>query len=356
MQLILIATWLASDSAVTRLQVYADDDALEVVSPQVAARIDVTRLLGMEAGWTADVITAASVDVRTAASPRGYTETRHEGHIGPRWRLWPGTDVHATYVFSTERDYRSHIVFAGGATELWQRRLTLSLVYRALMDRVGRAGEPTFAEPLDGHGGDVGAAVVVDPKTVAGMTYTIQTLNGFQASPYRFVPIVDPATSEVRASVVEATPTERLRHAITLDMRRALPYQCFARGLYRYYRDTWGIASHTGEAALDRAFLGDKATLGLRVRGYSQGAADFHEARYDTYPLIPLYRSADKKLGRNRSVLAGLRSDWSFGRLGPIDDTRIEASFDIYDQWFLDSPAIRRRMAAIVALGGSAQW
>ncbi|MEK6606466.1 MAG: DUF3570 domain-containing protein [Myxococcota bacterium] len=351
----MLAAVLTLDSAVARLGVYADDDGLAVWSPQATASGDIAGGVGAEAGYAADVITAATVDVRTAASPRGYQETRHEVHAGPHWELRPGTAVRATYSWSTERDYRSHVVSAGGAHDLLGRRLTLSVLARFLADEVGRAGEASFAKPLRGYGGDVGAAVVVDRRTVAGVTYAVQRLDGFQASPYRFVPIRDGA-GEVRASLPEAVPDGRLRHAMSVDARRALSSRFFARGAYRVYADSWGVRSHTAEGELARSLGGDRATVALRARGYTQGPADFHEARYATWPMLPRWRDADKKLGRNRSVLGGVRADFGVGAIGPLREVRAEASLDVYDQWFLDFPALRRRRAALVGLGWSAQW
>lgn len=346
---------LLFDSAVARVHGYFDDDGLTVWSPQATARAHVAGDVSAEAGWTADVITAATVDVRTAASPRaGFQETRHELHAGPRWEFRPGASAQATYTYSTEPDYTAHVLSAGLSQELLHRRLTLGGVYRFLTDTVGRVGEPGFEESLRGHGGDLSASAVLDRRTVLGATYSLQRLDGFQASPYRFVPIHDEA-GEVRASLPELTPDGRSRHAVSLHARRALGWRAYAVGLVRFYRDSWEVQSHTGEAEVSRA-VGSHASIGLRTRGYSQQGAGFYEARYSTFPMLPRYRTADKKLARNRSAMLGIRADWASGAVGPFEETRLDASFDVYDQWFVDFSPLSRRRAAIVSLGVSAQW
>jgi uncharacterized protein DUF3570 len=352
-QLAIVAVMLL-DSAVARVGVYADDDDLTVWSPQVNADVAVAGGASLDAGWTADVISAATVDVRTAASPRGaYHETRHELHLGPRYRLRPGTDLRAGYTFSVEPDYTSHQVSAGLSHETLRRRLALALGYRLLRDTVGRVGEPSFARDLRGQAADLSADVALDRRTVVGAAYTVQRLDGFQASPYRLVPLRD-ETGSLRAALGEATPEERWRHAASLRARRALPWRIYATGLYRYYLDSWDVRSHTGEIDVARSLRGDRGTLGVRARGYTQGAADFQQPSYDTFPLVPRYRTADKKLGRNRSLLAGVRGDWA--PAGPLSPSRFEASLDLYDQWFLDFPPLRRRVAALLSLGWSAEW
>jgi hypothetical protein len=347
-------TVLLCDSGVARIGVYADDDDLNVWSPQASAQVDVGSGVEVEGGWTADVITAATVDVRTAATPRGsYHETRHEVHVGPRWEPAAGSALFGGYTLSVERDYTSHVATVGAARETWGRRLTLTASARLLEDTVGRAGEPGFERRLRGRSGEIGADVVLGLRTVAGMTVSVQRLEGYQSSPYRRVTIRD-ETGVPRTSLDEQVPDERTRPAASLSLRQALPLRLFAMGSYRFYADSWGVRSHTGELDLSRSVARDRAAWGLHVRGYSQGQADFHEARYDTYPLLPQYRSADKKLGRTRSVLAGVRGEWAPG--GALGASRLEASADVYDQWFLDFEPLRRRIAALLAVGWSAEW
>ena len=60
---------LAGGRASSWVSVYADDDRLTVVSPQIAVRAELREGLDVDVGYDMDVITAASVDVVTAASP-----------------------------------------------------------------------------------------------------------------------------------------------------------------------------------------------------------------------------------------------------------------------------------------------
>lgn len=352
MQLIIAA--LAADSVVARMSVYSDDDELTVISPLTTARLDVTDSMDVEAGYTADVITAATVDIRTAASPRGYEETRHEGHLGVSWEPWAQTTVHGLYALSGERDYLSHSASLGLSRELFSRRFTVAGVYRVQADTVGRAQEPSFAKSLLGQGGEISASLVLDRRTVVGATYAIQHLDGFQSSPYRFVPIYQ--GDKVQASLLENVPDARFRHAGALQARRAITRNLFALGLYRYYRDNWGVASHTAEGEVARSFAEDRGSVGLRVRGYWQGEADFYAQRYDTFPLLPTYVTRDKKLGRNATVLAGLRGSYAISLSRLFRETQFDASFDLYDQRFFDFEPLAQRTAAILSAGWSATW
>ena len=73
---ILVAPARAQDHATAAIFVHADDDQLTVVHPSASARATVDRT-AITARYDADVITSATIDVRTSASVRPFEETRH---------------------------------------------------------------------------------------------------------------------------------------------------------------------------------------------------------------------------------------------------------------------------------------
>ncbi len=339
------------------LSVYSDDDALTVLSPQVNGEVELEDRYQLEAGYDADIITAASVDVVSAASPRGYEEVRHGLRLGAGYRPNAETTLSARYVPSWEPDYRSQGFAAAARTELWQRNIDLRIDGRLNVDRVGRSGEPesTFRDLTQGSVG-LSFGLSVDPKTTLQIAYEVQLLSGFQASPYRFVAInwTDPA--QTRVQVPEQSPEERVRHALAVGTKKSIATDWFWGVSYRFYTDSWGVVSHTGETQLEHAFFNDRVVLGGSLRGYVQGDASFYRERYRTaFGRLPKYRVADKVLSRQWSWLAGLRSEAELARGSEIAVVRATMKMEILDQRFQNFAPLDGRRAVITSLGVSGE-
>lgn len=346
----------ADQRAATWISVYADDDSLAVISPQVTIRGDVSEEVEISAGYEIDVISAATVDVVTAASPRGYEEQRHGLSIGALWTPEPKTKVSAKYLPSWEVDYRSHSFTSGVSREWLSRRLTTSLNGRVGFNRVGRSGSHSSSfRALRTLSVGLGVGWIASRWTVLEAVYEPQWHHGFMASPYRFVEVRWSDGSTVSAP--EVVPDQRVRHAVGLGVRHALNRQWYLSGKYRFYRDNWGIWSHTAETELQRAVRWDKLILGLTMRGYRQNKADFHEARYERMSgLLPEYRSADKMLTGSWSMLGAARAQVNAGSFGFVDALRVTLKYEIYDQHFLDFQALKRRVGQTTSLGASAEF
>ena len=78
---------------------------------------------------------------------------------------------------------------------------------------------------------------------------------------------------------------------------------------YRYMTDDWDIDSHTLDAKL-RFPMGDNRYLEPHVRFYSQSEAEFYRASLVDSDLLPLYASADYRLGDFDAITAGIKYGW----------------------------------------------
>jgi hypothetical protein len=346
----------ADSRATAFVSAYSDDDNLTVVSPEVALRQELSPAVDVEASWEADIISAASVDVMTAASPRGFEETRHGVTAGVTWKPEPEVTFALKYLPTWENDYSSHGLSLRTGYEWLERRLEQRLDLRASFDRVGRSGEPESEwRDLDLVAVGPSVSYVVDRWTVASLAYELQAQSGFQASPYRFVPI--DWSSGTTVSAPERHPEWRVRHALAVGVRHALSRRWFASAGYRFYRDSWKLSSHTADAGLQYATRQERAIVGLDVRGYYQGEASFYQERYAAAPgTLPSYRSRDKMLSENWSVLAGLRGEVGLGPVAFTEDVRLAARTEIYDQHFLTFEPLSGRRAFIFQLGATAEY
>jgi len=350
------STALGDSRATAFVSAYSDDDDLTVVSPELSLKQEVSDRVDVEAAYEADIISAASVDVMTAASPRGYSEVRHGLAAGAIWKPEREITFALKYLPSWETDYRSHGLSLRTAYEWLERRLEERLDVRVSFDRVGRAGEPES----EWHDLDIVAlgpslSYVLDRWTVASLAYEVQAQRGFQQSAYRFVPVRWSGTTTV--SVPEEHPRWRVRHALALGVRHALSRSWFLSGGYRHYRDSWGVTSHTADAGIQHAMNHERVIVGFDARGYYQGEASFYAERYAATPgTLPTYRSRDKMLSESWSLLAGLRGEVGLGPVGFAEDVRVAVRSDVYDQHFLSFEPLEGRRAFIFQLGASAEY
>ncbi len=357
------ATASADNRAATWLSVYSDDDGLTVVSPQVSARADVGEGVEVAAKYDVDVITAATTDVVSAASPRGYEEERHGLDIGASWEPEPGATLSLHYLPSWEPDYRSHGVAAQGGREWLERRLTTRIGASVAFDEVGRGGDMMAWRSLTTVRMNARAAWVLERRTVVEVGYELQRSRGFQASPYRFVDIewVDPAAGPgddpILVATPEAVPERRIRHSVIGNARHSLGRGYYARSGYRLYVDTWGIVSHTADLELSRAVGWDRLLFGVLGRFYHQGAADFYTTGYRTAAgTLPEYRTADKMLAKSWSVLGGARVEMTLRPPAGLAALRGILKLEVYDQHFVDFAPLAGRRALIVSGGASAEF
>src|SRR4051794_1976594 len=125
--LTLASSAYAFDTVVSsKVQIYADSDATVVVSPHVNATGTFTSTkTTLSASYTEDVVSSASVDVRTTASPRIY-DRRQEVDVGLGQEL-AGVTLGGGFMHARERDYLSNGGSLTLSRDLFQKNTTLAL-------------------------------------------------------------------------------------------------------------------------------------------------------------------------------------------------------------------------------------
>lgn len=280
--------------ASSTVYVRSDTDATTIVAPtvKIAGAVDHVTVDGT---YSVDAWTGASVDVVTAAT-KAIHERRNEvdaavGYEGKTTRL------SANYRFSYEPDYQSHGLTLGLRSELAGKNTTVSIDALGSDDRVGRSGDPDFALPVRTLGGRLTLAQVIDRRTIAELGAQTTLVDGYQASPYRFVAIGDlgTCTSKAPYCIPEQVPNQRIRTAFTARARRALGRSLSGGLEYRFYFDDWGIQSHAAEADVALR-IGEQHTVSLRYRYSAQSEASFYRPRYFDLAMTSGYVTRDRKL------------------------------------------------------------
>lgn len=260
--------------------VRGDTDTTIVVNPSVRARVELFDAdTHVDAEYTADVWTSASIDIRTAAT-QAVTEQRDELNAGIDRRIDDFT-LRGGYRYSSENDYEAHGGLVSGALDLADHNSTLELRLTAESDRVGRSGDELFSRPLTLFGGRFGYTQVIDPQMVVQVAYELGHAEGFQSSPYRFVGIGGDGRCGGTAllCVPETHPSVRTRHAFVARARRAFDDHLSAHLDYRFYVDDWGLFANT--AAIQLNWMHDEDGLfAFRYRLHQQGAAAFYRSTY----------------------------------------------------------------------------
>ncbi len=341
-------------SGTATLRVYADDDHVTVVSPTTTAVVPVTSDVVVDGEVAADAVTAASVDVITAASPGTVHELRIEAAAGVTDAVTHTAAIGARAIVSHEHDYDSVHGSAHGRVELADRNLTLDGVVDLGFEAASSVTDASFHAHRRTQRAIATFTQILDHRTYVDLIIDGERLYGYHASPYRTVPLVD-AMEPIVTRVSEATPALRLQLAGALRVRRALTVRSALHAGYRLYFDDWGIVSHTATASLvaDR----HRARAGLGARFYAQSGASFYREAYALLPdgSVPALRTRDRTLGPMDTLALMLTGDLATtdrGDRGP----RVIAELAAMEMWFFEFAPQRQRAAITTTVGVAAPF
>jgi hypothetical protein len=352
---------------------------MTVIVPSAVATVDLGQPATLRVGWTADVVSGASVAVVDAPaanidaiSSASVVDTRHafSGGLTLRDGL---ASVDLGYSHAFERDYLSNSFSATARTELFERNTGLEISYARAFDQVcDLAGtfDPVMKPRMDSstgcfssgkgrtdrdlalHSLQGGWTQAWTPRLTTQLTLNAQVLHGFQSNPYRAVRIGKTAAQEYE-------PSDRARYALGLGARYWIAPLNSALSLEgRVYRDTWGIVSLAGDFAYDQT-LGGAFRLRARGRYYTQNGATFYS---DDYVFEPRgrYFTGDRELSPMRSVLVGLQVIWNAApndqgkALGFLAGFQFTLKLDLlktyFDHFHYDRAEVPNTLAQIAAL------
>ena len=337
-----------------RFNVYSDDD-LTVINQSGETTLESPEGLRATGHVGVDVISGATrsflPDAITSATR--VDETRLEGSVQLGGVPMPGLRLDGGYVTSWEKDFWSHATHLTAATELFERRGTLSVTGTVGVESVGRAGYPTFSEQ-EGRGGiEASYAHALGRATSLTALLSVEHAlcgerRGCDASPYRYVPVAAYEDGPFLA-FAERHPATRTRTAVAARLSQSVWPSLAFHGGYRLYADSWGVVGHTADVVAAQTLFGDRLALRLDLRAYVQGPASF----YGDYALeggaAPGYRTADRRLGALSDLTAGGSASYFFPALGPA---RLHVQARLARVSFrYDDPILPARDAWVAGLG-----
>ncbi len=279
-----------------------------VDGPSLLVRKKVAENYSVSANYYVDMISSASIDVLTTASP--YDEERTQGSLALD-ALNGKTQYSLSFANSDENDYTANTASFDVSQELFGDLTTLSLGFSRGWDEVRRNGDPEFEEPVDRRSYRVGLSQIVTPTVMLGFAFETITDEGFLNNPYRSVRYLDAENPAGFAFQPEVYPTTRTSNAAAFNAQYFLPYRAVAHGEYRLYTDTWGIDAHTVRLGYTHP-LGERWVVEGGYRWYDQSSADFYA---DLFPRRDAqnFLARDKELSTFTSHMLSIGATYEFG-------------------------------------------
>lgn len=306
-----------------------DGGGVTIEGPSILVRKKAGKSVSFVANYYVDMISSASIDVVTTASP--YTEEREQMSIGMDY-LRGNTVMSISVTNSEESDFTSDSYSFSVSQGMFGDLTTLTLAYSLSNDEVRRSDDDTFVREADRQFYSVGLTQIVTRNLIMGLNVETITDEGFLNNPYRTVRYVDSSNPIGYSYEAELYPNTRTSTAVGIRARYYLPYRAAIQGEYRFFTDTWGILSHTG--AISYTHPWGAWTFTGKYRHYTQDQADFYS---DLFPRSEAtnFRGRDKELSkfvsqnfRLQASYAFLQDGWGFVDRGSVNL--------IYDQLLID--------------------
>lgn len=361
----------AEGGATTRIEagglLYGEASRANVVEPTVR----VTRIGAdgqtLSAGVALDVITGASPTgampagrVQTTTTPSGNLKTTpadaiptnafHDvrGELDLEWSrpVLPLLTTTLGTHFSREKDYQSLGTSGKAALDLFQRLLTVTVGGGYSRDAVmpeggthaglddGGTVVSTSAQRKEVGEGVLGLSRVLTRRWLVGVSASRTSERGYLTEPYKVVSLVDPVTGMTTGSVTEKRPGARERRALMGSSVYHFTDDVLYAS-YRWYRDDWGVRSHTLDLKYRRE-LANESFLQPHVRFYTQTQADFFHFGLRDGDALPAYASSDFRLGPLRSATLGATYGFR-SPIGPGGEITVRAEYLV--QWGAGHPA-----------------
>jgi hypothetical protein len=270
-----------------------DGGGVTIKGPSILVRKKAGKSVSFVANYYVDMISSASIDVVTTASP--YTEEREQLSVGMDY-LRGNTTMSISVTNSEESDFTSDSYSFSVSQGMFGDLTTLTLAYSLGNDEVRRSDDETFVREADRQFYSVGLTQIITRNLIMGLNVETITDEGFLNNPYRTVRYVDSSNPIGYSYEAELYPNTRTSTAVGIRARYYLPYRAAIQGEYRFFTDTWGILSHTG--AISYTHPWGAWTFTGKYRHYTQDQADFYS---DLFPRSEAtnFRGRDKELSVN---------------------------------------------------------
>jgi Protein of unknown function (DUF3570) len=286
---------------------YYDGGGVTIDGPSLLVRKKFAEKYAVNASYYVDMVSSASIDVITTASP--YKEERTQYGVGFEYLRGKVTYA-ASFSNSSENDYNADTAHVSISQDMFGDLTTVALSFTRGWDQVTRRGDTTFSDTVDRRIYGVDISQVATKSLILGLSFETITEEGFLNNPYRQVRFLDPDAALGYSYEAERYPRTRTGNALSVRGRWFLPYRAALQGEYRFYTDTWGLRADTAEVSYTHP-LDDEWTFDVHYRFYTQNTAEFYS---DLFPRenFQNFLARDKELAAMQSQTLGIGVAYEF--------------------------------------------
>lgn len=299
---------------------------LKAYGPALLVRKKLADAVSVSASYYVDMVSNASIDVVTTASP--YKETRNETILGADYVVRDAT-VSVSTSNSKEPDYVADATSIDVAQEVFGGMTTIALGYTRAHDKVGRKGEG-FIDTATHWRYRFGVTQILSPTWIASVNWEAVADDGFLGSPYR-------VARAFGAAVPERNPRTRSSRAVKFRVLGEVSPGQAVRAEYRYFWDNWAIKAHTTELGFSRQF-GDPWLVDWYGRYYTQDKALFYT---DNATSATTYLSRNRQLGTFKSMSLGAKMAYTVKRVPGSYEIKLNAAVEHVNFKFADYTDVR---------------
>lgn len=150
----------------------------------------------------------------------------------------------------------------------------------------------------------LGLTQTINKRMIMQLNYGFSVSDGYLNDPYKLLSSVN-SDGITQSLLFESRPDKRTKHNVYWQTKYAMDNGAIDVS-YRFAIDDWEIDSHTIDSRL-RYNLSDTAYIQPHFRYYQQGAAEFYTPFLTSGDALPMFASADYRLGEMTALTLGLK-------------------------------------------------
>jgi hypothetical protein len=297
---------------------------VEIDGPSILVRKSVGKSVSIAANYYVDMVSSASIDVITTASP--YTEERTQYSLSADY-LRGNTMMSVGFTSSEESDFDSSTYNLSIAQDMFGDLTTLTLSYAYGDDTVGRSDDPGFFRDNTRQHYGIGVTQILTRNLISALNFEVITDEGFLNNPYRSVRYLDAGSAVGYSYEPELYPHTRTSNALGIRAKYYLPYRAALEVQYRYFTDTWDIDGHTASIAYTHPWRDFIFTA--KYRWHDQTGAHFFRDIFARSEATN-FRGRDKELSplTSQTLKFSVAYEFFSDGMGFLDKGTVNFSFD----------------------------
>lgn len=297
---------------------------VEIDGPSILVRKSVGKSVSLAANYYVDMVSSASIDVITTASP--YTEERTQYSLLADY-LHGNTTMSVGLTSSEESDFDANTYNLSIAQDMFGDLTTLTLSYAYGDDTVRRSDDPGFFRDNTRQHYGIGVTQILTRNLISALNFEVITDEGFLNNPYRSVRYLDAGSAVGYSFEPELYPHTRTSNAVGIRGKYYLPYRAALEAQYRFFTDTWDIEGHTASLAYTHPWR--DFTFTAKYRWHNQTGAHFFRDIFSRSEATN-FRGRDKELSplTSQTLKFAVAYEFLSDGMGFLDKGTVNFSFD----------------------------